>query len=154
MTSLFSLMFLLIRMWKTRRDRFGIYKIYQGNPLNSGHNSTSTSDSVIANTMQDGILVEPKQSSDGPRVQQLPLGPLQNYSELAFARLLFTQTPGSVSFSFGDRITHELLGDPLIQVHHLSNLKTAKLHSKIDAWDPYEMDALILPTTTQTTLDL
>jgi hypothetical protein len=73
----------------------------------------------------------------------LPLGPLQNYSELAFAKVIFTGTPGAVSFAFCDRITHELLADPLVEIQHLKNLSTGRLHSRIDAWDPFQEDGTI-----------
>lgn len=63
------------------------------------------------------------------------LGPLRNYSELAFAKLVFTNKPSSVSFSFCDRITKDLLIDPLVDPKDLQGLSTSSLHARIDQWE-------------------
>jgi hypothetical protein len=65
------------------------------------------------------------------------LGPFRNYSELAYAKLVFTNIPTTLSFRFCDRITHELLADPGVCFADLKNLKAHQLHSRIDNWDPY-----------------
>ena len=123
-------------VWKTNKSQFGTFKIFSSQPFPS---SEASDTNQICNF-----------SKTPAALAKLPLGPFQNYSEFAFAKLAFTNTPGSISFAFFDRISQELLADPLVDLGHLKNIKIARLHSKVDGWKPLET---ILAVAEQSALD-